>query len=435
AFGKYLEPSEKTDIVLVAIEAMRDSSIFDIQVTRNMLDILMKDPSVWLADVPKITECIHHNQQCISTAPARQSMESLLLLMTNRCPGEVVMTLLKITPPGDSTAMAMWEAMFSAPQTLKKIFKELLFQVPNQDNRLFVTFIENSCIYRFALLTYAGMEDEDFSAMYKAYRFLTYPSPVMLSLVLRGLMTLSEGAEMARKMRVFLPDLMGLLQDDNEELKRKALVVICNVMRHLNKKKASPIAVELAEKLLPLFDECSSHLRELSIGLFKDLMKTVVWKNKREMKNKVRMALLPLFFHMSDEMQNVAKVSREALLAAAELLNWKQLKHLVQTQQIWRIGECLLVQDRRRAEEKNLPYLKHAQVTLQEAAIRFIGLAARPLREQNREKLSEIISALIKSMDKDSELFICSLVVQTIYVLKSPRVQQRSGWTLRVLCC
>ena len=36
------------------------------------------------------------------------------------------------------------------------------------------------------------------------------------------------------------------------------------------------------------------------------------------------------------------QASQEALLVAAKLLKWKQLKHLTQTQQTCRIGECLV---------------------------------------------------------------------------------------------
>jgi len=38
----------------------------------------------------------------------------------------------------------------------------------------------------------------------------------------------------------------------------------------------------------------------------------------------------------------VLQASRGALLAVAELLRWNQLRHLVWTQQTWRIGKCLL---------------------------------------------------------------------------------------------
>jgi len=56
-------------------------------------------------------------------------------------------------------------------------------------------------------------------------------------------------------MQVFLPDLMELLRNENEDMKMKALVVIQKLMGHLEKAEASPIAAQLAEKLLSLFDE------------------------------------------------------------------------------------------------------------------------------------------------------------------------------------
>lgn len=36
------------------------------------------------------------------------------------------------------------------------------------------------------------------------------------------------------------------------------------------------------------------------------------------------------------------QASREALLGAAKLLKWKQLRHLLETAQTWQIGECLV---------------------------------------------------------------------------------------------
>ncbi|XP_064903902.1 uncharacterized protein LOC110356051 isoform X1 [Columba livia] len=157
---------------------------------------------------------------------------------------------------------------------------------------------------------------------------------------------------------------------------------------------ASPLPSAMQELLLPVGREllvlrsyCAapsqelSQLREISISLFRDLMKMVVGNDKRKMKNMVRLGLLPLFFRMSDQVQSVAKVAREALLGAAELLRWKQLEDLVQAQQKWRIGESLLEQDRSRAEEylsQSLLYLGDAQASLREAALRFIGESQPP---------------------------------------------------------
>lgn len=49
-FAKYLKSFERTDVILVTIEAMRDSSIFDKGEARNMLDLVMRYPDYWLAD-------------------------------------------------------------------------------------------------------------------------------------------------------------------------------------------------------------------------------------------------------------------------------------------------------------------------------------------------------------------------------------------------
>ncbi|XP_040434739.1 uncharacterized protein LOC121080667 [Falco naumanni] len=321
----------------------------------------------------------------------QRSMESLLLLMANQCPGDVVTTLLKIAPRGDSTALALWEVMLSTAQTLEKVLKELFIKLQDRQNRLFYTYQEDTCFVRLA----------------------------------------------ARKMEVFMPDIMKVLEDGNKNIKMKSLVVSRNIIGHLKKTKASPIAVQLMEKLLPLFAAGFSEVRELSISLFRDLMKTVVRKNKRQMKTKVEMGLLPLILHMSDQIHSVAKASREALLAAAELLKWKKLKHLLQSHQTWRIAECLLQRDRRRTEEylnQSLPYLEDDQATLRATAVRFIGLAGQLLRDQREEKLAEICSAL-QTLEEDNEPSICSLAAQTTSILSTPRVRQTSRCTLRSLCC
>ncbi|KFQ86420.1 hypothetical protein N337_04196, partial [Phoenicopterus ruber ruber] len=108
------------------------------------------------------------------------------------------------------------------------------------------------------------------------------------------------------KMQVLLPYIMELLQDGNTDTQMKALVVLRNVVGHLERKEASLIAVQLMEELPLLFDNESSQLRELSICLFRELVESVVERNKR-MKNNMQWVLVPLFFHMSDQADSVAK--------------------------------------------------------------------------------------------------------------------------------
>ncbi|KAK4805978.1 hypothetical protein QYF61_006955 [Mycteria americana] len=50
-FGEYLQPSQMTDVLLVAIQALTADDIYDRQMGSNVLDMAMRDPPSWLTDV------------------------------------------------------------------------------------------------------------------------------------------------------------------------------------------------------------------------------------------------------------------------------------------------------------------------------------------------------------------------------------------------
>ncbi|XP_074693885.1 uncharacterized protein LOC141928917 [Strix aluco] len=323
----------------------------------------------------------------------------------------------------------------------------------------------------FQLLACADIDTEEFSALYKAQRYLRRPSPVMLSLVLTGFITLSKTPEtvsgglargatsaaggwgsggclsplhkkatvcftQARKLPVLLPDILETLTDANADVKTKALVLFINVMGHMKREEANLISLRLVEKLLPLFNDESSRLRELSIRLFKDVIKTAVGRNKKKMVKTVQSVLLPLFFYTSDQIESVAKASRDTLLACAEFLGWRRLSSMAKTCQTHLIGECLITHNRSRVVEylhQSLPYLKDPQATVREEAVRFIGLAARSRRILSQERLWEICNALLP-LRKDTELSVRSLAAETVSILT---IEQRpiSRWSLRSLFC
>ena len=58
-------------------------------------------PHLCPLQVPKIMTCIHKNLERINMKSAQQSMESLLPLLTDQDPMEVVLSLLKFSPPGN----------------------------------------------------------------------------------------------------------------------------------------------------------------------------------------------------------------------------------------------------------------------------------------------------------------------------------------------
>ncbi|XP_071886096.1 uncharacterized protein [Anas platyrhynchos] len=433
-FGGHLFPDERLDIILTALEALQDSSIHDKQGACSVLDAALEDPFYWLKDVPKTMECIRRNLGSIHTALARQCLDSLLLQMTKKMSREEVKNLLQFSPPRDSTDLAMWEVILAMPQTLERVLNIMMQDLPLRNWCTEVT--KDTCIRRLAMLAQNHISEEDFVNPVHLQSYLRHPRPMMRFLVLKGLCTVSESPEKAREIQVLLPDILEALQDTNTHVVLKALLVLKNVMAHVERRKASGPALQLAEKLLPFFDHESSHMREHSICLFQTVVEAVLRQRKKEMKRTVHRSLLPLYFHMRDQSESVAKASGEALAVTAEFLRCKELKRLAQTEQTWRIGECLLQQDRGRVEEylqQSQPYLQATQTDLRLEAVRFIGLAARYCEDQSEEKLNEILRVLRPS-EKDPEPMVRSGAVETTVMLTS-RHTATSGRRFPLPCC
>ncbi|XP_040399113.1 uncharacterized protein LOC121062887 isoform X5 [Cygnus olor] len=201
-------------------------------------------------------------------------------------------------------------------------------------------------------------------------------SSVLRRMAVTSLVLLSTRPKTAVTLQGLLPEVMQQLQDADSDISMKALTVLRNTLRLADGQVAGPIALQLPERLLPLFENESSCVRELSILLCKDAMEVAEGTHEVEMKKQVQSTLLPLFFHLHDQNQCVAQASREALLGAAKLLKWKQLRNLLETAQPQRVGKCLLVRHSSRVDDylcQSLPYLWSPQEPLQEAAVRFIG--------------------------------------------------------------
>ncbi|XP_031985156.1 uncharacterized protein LOC116453613 isoform X4 [Corvus moneduloides] len=337
AFGRYLRSSERTDVILEAIGALRDDSILDKEVPSSMLDVAMRDPDSWLMDVPKIVSCILETLPCISTASGCKKVESLFLLMTNEYGSAVLISLCEMAFQGDSTVQELCDTLSSMPEILDKVLTELATLLRNQwcNPRR-----EGTCASRRA--SSSGQIDvEELGDEPNVWSDQEHVDVLMAFVLLEVLAELSGRAEMAKKVDAFLPSMMKILEAGSEDEKLKIIVVFRNILGQLKKAKASSIAMMLVGKVLPLFDSECSQLRELSLLLFRDLLKAVLSRDEKKMRRNIQSALVPLLFRLNDHLPSVAKASREALFAAAELLKWKQLKHLLQRERMWELGECL----------------------------------------------------------------------------------------------
>nr|XP_047912268.1 uncharacterized protein LOC125181519 isoform X3 [Anser cygnoides] len=363
-FGNYIQPSHRKDIVRMTLEIIRESSIDNNKKhwANFMLEVAIQDPEVWLMEVPKILRFLHENLNSNSTSLPRNIFTSVLHALTGQFPRQAVISVLTDLPSLDSTTLDMWEEMISQAKISRTVLRELCAVVRSRRSRkLFRANTINSSIVHIIRVIRGRRTPEDFYESKYLQRCLRLQSLPMLSLALRALVMESERCEAVREVRVLLPEVMETLQYDNTHITEKALTVFENVIGHLEKREASPIALALAERLLPLFNnQVSSEVRERSMLLFKDLMESVVWWKKGAMKTTVRRALIPLLFRMSDETQSVAKASAVVLLACAKFLKWKQLEQLTQTEDIWRIWEYLVRRTAQPQPQMDKP-ARHAQ--------------------------------------------------------------------------
>ncbi|XP_040512144.1 uncharacterized protein LOC101748912 isoform X2 [Gallus gallus] len=300
--GKNLHPSQRTDIVLATLEKITgDYSSDEKEWAEAILDVVRRDPGTWLMDVPEILGYIQTNLKIESTS-VQQILFSVLDLLAIQFPKDVLRSMLTDLPQTDSTTLDMWSSVLPVLKTSEHILDELSNVL--QDQRLCENCNVTTAELSLLRLTVIQPTEENMQQLCqpaRLQRLLKIESLPLLWLVLTGLVLLSERPETAGVIRALFPEVMETLRFASTPITLKVLNIFRNVMRNLGKRQASPIALQLAEKILPLFNHVSSEVREGSIRLFKEVMDAVVWREKANMKKAVRRGLLPLLFQLSSD--------------------------------------------------------------------------------------------------------------------------------------
>ncbi|XP_056352623.1 maestro heat-like repeat-containing protein family member 6 [Oenanthe melanoleuca] len=243
---------------------------------------------------------------------------------------------------------------------------------------------------------------------------------------LRALLELSDNPWMAEKMRSLTESLVELLRDTDGETVEMTIMLLSFIVLENDMLIATPITLQLAEALLPLFDHDNSQVQEVSILLYQTLVTLALEKRKKTLKTHVRQSLVPLFLHCHDKNPDVAEASREALHCVAKFMKRRNLMQLVKTAQLWKFAQCLLAEDRSRAAEhlrQALRYLRSPQEPLREAAVRFTGMAKRYLRGTKKEL--QVLSEALEDMADNTSRARGSRAVQSFHIPKAverPRV-------------
>ncbi|CAM5143659.1 unnamed protein product [Natator depressus] len=491
-FGKYFNPSERMDFLLTAIEGMRDTSVHDSVAARHMLHVILWVPSPSLERVSEAVMSIYHNLDSISEPLAQQQLLKALVVLGNQYGEEVVTTLLGCSLSCDSVAVEMWRVLTSHPKTTGKVLRELLdrlqerplcqhHDVSQQEAGVAPLTVSSSPCSKGRSTVFPlhglrvslslplgiaiGPKRESVtlaSAMVEAEHAETLSWCSGTALIepqgekgsqgqlvqppakMQDLLCLSQPRQMAPasyykppvgKIQRQQPVVVERLHEADRGVISNAITVLRDILAGMDRQSASPVAVQVAEKLLPFFHDESSKLQVLSIALFKHLLELVREPNRKKMKELVLRSLVPLLLLLHDERPNVSQVCWDALSRAVEFLRWSQLGALVQRKELWRGCDCLVACYKERAETflcQAMAFLKNPQAPIREAAIRFLGLTARQLDQKSQEKLDAIFNVL-KGLQEDSKSSVRCLALQTTLILNACKKHRPARASLRTL--
>ncbi|XP_027590035.2 maestro heat-like repeat-containing protein family member 6 isoform X1 [Pipra filicauda] len=250
-------------------------------------------------------------------------------------------------------------------------------------------------------------------------RHLRSQCPERRRLALRGLVVLSRDPAMAKSMRSLSESLLELLQDADTDAVQMTLSAFINVLHFQIVKISTPTALKLLEALRPLFDNEHSQLQQLSMLLFWELMEAT--ERSKSLKPHVYLSLVPFYFNWHNENQRVAEASWRALFGAARFLKWRDLEDLVTMEQPWRFPECLLEKDRSRVGQyvrQALPFLESPEKPLRKLAIKFLGIAARSMKQEQPEL--QLICQALQDITDDSPA-VSNLAQETLQIIRAVR--------------
>ncbi|XP_030919671.1 uncharacterized protein LOC115948812 [Geospiza fortis] len=258
--------------------------------------------------VPAMVRFIH--QWLMANDCAEHRLDKALLNLTRAHPDDAVVTLLRVAPSCDRYGAQL-------PRGLR----------PPQPITLYSLAQVLECL---------DLRERDADRVLQIFsRYLQSESREKRRLALRALLKLTDDPSMAEKMWSLTERLVELLRDEDVVIVKITVMVLSFIILDKDTPMPTPIALQLAEGLLPLFDHNNSQVQLLSIMLLRTLLTLPLGKKRKALETQVRHTLLPLFFHCHDGNQRVAQASLETLLCVAEFLKRKDLDKLVKKKKLW----------------------------------------------------------------------------------------------------
>ncbi|XP_040510696.1 maestro heat-like repeat-containing protein family member 2A isoform X3 [Gallus gallus] len=128
-FEKYFHSSEKTDLILLALQGMRDCSNYNTQVASTLMAILTVDFNPMPNDVQRIVTAIHRSRKLITEEQALRTIHGTFPSLAAANPRAMTLSLLRCSPTCDKDIWELWELALSSVDVVPKMVQALLRQL------------------------------------------------------------------------------------------------------------------------------------------------------------------------------------------------------------------------------------------------------------------------------------------------------------------
>uniref|UniRef100_A0A8C5LEL4 Maestro heat-like repeat family member 3 n=1 Tax=Jaculus jaculus TaxID=51337 RepID=A0A8C5LEL4_JACJA len=173
-FRKYLTPTERADMIMVAMEAIASGELLDIIAASKMLKMILKHTVPEIAKVSEIIQYIFCHINRITEPTAQSTVRKIFLLLAQAYTEEVILTLFQIEDQSHTGVDKPWEILASFPKGYQLVMEYLLKRLiplqeaPDQEpscHRPGISLlIATRAIYKLLLVPSQRLETQTFFA-------------------------------------------------------------------------------------------------------------------------------------------------------------------------------------------------------------------------------------------------------------------------------
>ncbi|XP_074859592.1 maestro heat-like repeat-containing protein family member 7 isoform X2 [Carettochelys insculpta] len=339
-FGQFLSPEQVTDLLLTAVESLKEASEGTMEASKTILNVLLEKYK-WKIQVPKIVGKIHSQLRALHHSHARQVVIMAVCLLACAFMEEVSTALLKCPLPLDScvvktvkTLLLKMGCHYEFTSVEKEGGWELLTSSEEHHRGVGLlarAMVHYSCcelwriLYLLVPFLERGDEQHRLTAMaffvellhmpqakrlpkkYSVVRLLnglTDPDPVIRALCVKGLITIADWP--GKEVKVLVPAMINSLCGVDGRLVVEALADVKKILRGPD--GASYVDC-ITSPLRVLFDDERLNVRSAAISLFGKMVKKVKKSQGLMKKEEILDSLIPLLLHLQEGNPDVAEAS------------------------------------------------------------------------------------------------------------------------------